>query len=254
MTALPIFEAAVWFLVPAMIAMLAHWGFHVLFPNEPSDQTLDAAKWGSVRIGAVHALILALAFSSVRSEYNELQESIDNEALAIEQLYRGLQGFGTPEAEEIQMEVERYARMVVDEEWPSMAAGHPLADADLLVDAIYRQIVDLADSTERSSQASALLNDINDIENERGQRSFDIAEPLSPMFWMIAVVGLFLTCVSFFPTPHGLLRSSFLGMFAGMNGLVFFAIIGFSHPFSTAFPIQPTPFVQVLERTIQAEQ
>ena len=41
-----------------------------------------------------------------------------------------------------------------------------------------------------SGLASALLNDVNDIENERGQRSFDIEEPLSPMFWMIAIVGL----------------------------------------------------------------
>ncbi len=223
----------------------------MLFPIEPSEETLEAAKWGSVRIGAVHALILALAFSSVRAEYNELQESIDSEALAIEQLYRGLQGFGTAEAEAIQDAVERYTKMVINEEWPTMAAGSPLEKADLLVDVIYRQIIDLADNSDRSSLASALLDDINDIENERGQRSFDIEEPISPMFWMIAVVGLVLTCLSFFPMPHGLVRSSFLGMFAGINGLVFFAIIGFSHPFSTTFPIQPTPFLKVLERTIE---
>ena len=254
MTVLPIFEAALWFLVPALIAMFAHWGFHVLFPKEPSDETLDAARWGSVRKGAVHALILALAFSSARSEYNELQESIDNEALAIEQLYRGLQGFGTGDSEAIQRDVERYTRLVIEEEWPSMAAGQPLEKADLLVDTIYRELIDLADSTDRSNSTSALLNDINDIENERGQRSFDIEEPISSMFWIIAVVGLVLTCLSFFPTPHGLLRSSFLGMFAGMNGLVFFAILGFTHPFSTVFPMQPTPFVQVLERTIDADR
>ncbi len=254
MMTLPILEAALWFLIPALFAMIAHWGAHALFPNKPSEETLDAAKWGAVRIGAVHALILALAFSSVRSEYNELRESIDNEALAIEQLYRQLQEFGTDESEAIQEDLERYTRLVVNEEWPSMATGRPLEEADLLVDAIYRQIIVLADNAERSNSASAMLNDINDIENERGQRSFDIEEPISPMFWMIAVVGLVLTCLSFFPTPHGLLRSSFLGMFAGMNGLVFFAIIGFSHPFSTAFPIQPTPFLEVLQRTIETAQ
>ena len=252
MAALPIFESAIWVFVPALIAMAAHWAIHVFFPTEPSEDTLDAARWGSVRIGAVQALILALAFSSVRSEYKELQESIDNEALAIEQLYRGLQGFDTDEAEAIQREVERYTRLVLDEVWPSMAAGQPLEDTDFMDDTMYRRIIGLADSTDKTSSASALLNDINDIENERGQRSFDIAAPISPMFWMIALVGLVLTCLSFFPTPHGLLRSSFLGMFAGLNGLVFFAIIGFSHPFSTAFPIQPTPFVQVLERTFEA--
>ena len=251
MSLLPNFEAAAWFIVPAFIAMFSHWAVHRLFPKEPTEATLDAARWASVRVGAVHALILALAFSGVRSEYNDLQESIDNEALAIEQLYRGLNGFDTPEAKAIQSALSDYTRIVIEEEWPSMAVGLPSEKADLLVDSIYRQIISLSASTDNSGLASALLNDINDIENERGQRSFDIEEPLSPMFWQIAIVGLVLTCISFFPTPSGLLRSSFLGMFAGMNGLVFFAIVGFSHPFSGSFPTEPTPFVKVLVRTIE---
>ena len=251
MSSLPIFEAAAWFFVPALAAMFSHWAVHKLFPKEPSKATLDAASWASIRVGGVHALILALAFSSVRSEYNDLQESIDNEALAIEQLYRGLKGFDSPESKEIQSALADYTRIVIEEEWPSMAAGQPSEKADLLVDSIYRQIISFSVSTDNNGLTSALLSDINDIENERGQRSFDIEEPLSPMFWQIAIVGLVLTCISFFPTPSGLLRSSFLGMFAGMNGLVFFAIVGFSHPFSGSFPTEPTPFVKVLVRTIK---
>jgi hypothetical protein len=84
MSLLPVFEAAVWFIVPAFIAMFSHWAVHRHFPKEPTEATLDAARWASIRVGGVHALILALAFSGVRSEYNDLRESIDNEALAIE--------------------------------------------------------------------------------------------------------------------------------------------------------------------------
>lgn len=248
-----VLEITLWFVLPAFLAMLLHFAVHLFVTNTSAEATLDAAKWASVRVGAIHALILALAFSGLRSEHNELQEGIDNEALAIEQLHRGLEGFGTQRARKIQEDLAAYTRLVIEEEWPSMAAGQPLAEADLLVDSIYRQIIELSASTDNSGLSSTLLNDINDIENERGQRSFDIVEPIGLVFWLIAVVGLVLTCVSFLPTPYTILRSMFLGMFAGINGLVFFAISEYSRPFSGVFPIEATPLIQVLDRTIEAK-
>ncbi|MES0827967.1 hypothetical protein [Ruegeria sp. SCP11] len=252
MAFMSVLEIVLWFFLPAIVAMLLYWTAHMLVAKHASESTMDAAKWASVRVGAIHALILALAFSGLRAEHNELQEGIDNEALAIEQLYRGLESFGTPQAQKIQANLANYTRLVIEEEWPSMVAGAPLEKADLLVDTIYRQIIELSGNTNNSGLASTLLNDINDIENARGQRSFDIDEPISVVFWLIAIVGLILTCVSFFPTPYSSFRSLFLGMFAGINGLIFFAISEFSHPFSGVFPTEPTPFVEVLERTIEA--
>ncbi len=241
MSIFSIVEITLWFVLPALIAMLVHLAAHNLIKNESSEETMDAAKWASVRIGAIHALILALAFSGLRAEQNELQEGIDNEALAIEQLYRGLEGIGTRQAKDIQQNLAKYTRMVIEEEWPSMAAGEPLTKADLLADTIYRQITELSTSADNSGQVSALLNDINDIENERGQRSFDISEQFGTTFWIIAVVGLLFTCISFLPTPFTILRSSFLGMFAGINGLVFFAILEYSHPFLVYFQLNRPP-------------
>ena len=61
--------------------------FRRLFPAEISDDLKSAAAWGGLRIGTIHALILALVFTNIFREYNDLNETIENEALAIEQLY-----------------------------------------------------------------------------------------------------------------------------------------------------------------------
>ena len=133
-----------------------------------------------------------------------------------------------------------------------MRSGQPLESADRLVDEIYQQILELASQTEKSGLASALLDDVNDIENARGQRSFDITEPLNLMFWLIVCIGFLLTCVGFFPNRPSPSRIFYLAAFAGMNGLVIFAILSFSHPFSDGFPIAPDAHQAVLMRTIEA--
>jgi hypothetical protein len=252
--AIGVMDAALWFLVPALLIVMTHWAIYTLVGKEASEETKNAASWASRRIGVVLALVLSLVFSDVRSEYNELQETIDNEALAIEQLYRLLDGIDLPGAGAVQDNLATYTKLVVEEEWPSMRAGQPLEQADRLVDEIYRQVMQLGAATDNSGLASALLNDINDLENARGQRSFDIEEPISPMFWLIAIVGFVLTSVSFFPTKPGILRSTFLGMFAGMNGLVFFAILSFTNPFDGAFQVQPDALNAVLKRTIDVSR
>jgi hypothetical protein len=252
--AVGVMEAALWFFVPAALIVMTHWAIFTSVGKEASEETKDAARWAGLRIGVPFALILSLIFSDVRSEYNELQETNDTEALAIEQLYRLLDGIDLQGASAVQDNIATYTQLVIEEEWPSLQVGQPLERADRLVDEIYMQVIELGAATDNSGLASALLNDVNDLENARGQRSFDIEEPVSPIFWLIAVVGLFLTSVSFFPTKPGVLRSAFLGMFAGMNGLVFFAILSFSNPFEGAFQVQPDALKAVLERTIDVSR
>lgn len=93
-----------------------------VFPAEATEDLKAVASWGALRIGTIHALILALVFTEVRQEYNHLAETIDQEALAIEQLYRSLEQIEGAESEGIRQQLTRYTRMVIDQEWPSLAS------------------------------------------------------------------------------------------------------------------------------------
>ena len=246
-------ELMLWTVGFAAAVCALHYLFWKAFRPEFDDRQREAANWGAIRIGAVHAFILALVFSEVRQEHNELAETIDNEALAIEQLYRGLDGIDAELARTAQENIEIYTRMVIDEEWPSLAKGRPLERADRIVDEVRLNVIAISASEGSGGLSSALLDDINDIENARGQRSFDISEPVSALFWLIAATGFVFTAACYFVHAPSPLKSSVLAMFSAINGLVFFAIISFTTPFHGAVKVEPKALRAVLTRTIDGQ-
>ena len=168
---------------------------------------------------------MALVFADVRQEYNELGETIENEALAIEQLYRELGRINSDEAHAIQQQLVSYVRIVVDQEWASLAHNRLLTAADMLVSDIRQNRVDLPAEQAPPPVSAALMDDINDIENMRGQRSLDTTQPVATIFWIIIILGFTFTTLSFFtfnPSPP---QCVLLAMFAAINGAVFYSII-----------------------------
>lgn len=249
---MPVFVATAVAMAVCVVATVgAFILFHRLFPMAISEELKNAASWGGRRIGVVHALILALVFADVRQEYNELGETIENEALAIEQLYRELGRIDSDEARAIQQQLVAYVRIVVDQEWESLASDRLLTAADVLVSDIRQNLVDLPAEQAPPPVSAALMDDINDIENMRGQRSLDTAQPVATIFWIIIVLGFIFTTLCFFTFNPRLAQCVLLAMFAAMNGAVFYSIIALTHPFEGGAAVSPTPFKTVYERIVQ---
>ena len=224
--------------------------FRRAYPGEASQDLKNAFNWGALRIGTIHALILAFMFAEVRQEYNDLTETIEQEALAVEQLYRTLDGIANTDANTLKRQLADYTRMVIEKEWPSLGEGRALVDADRRIDVIRRGLVDLAWSEAGSAHARSLLTDINDLETMRGQRAFDVEESLADVFWLIGIAGYIFTSVSFFAYSPTLARCLVLGMFASINGVVFYGIVALTHPFVGGAAISPFAFETVYERTM----
>lgn len=248
-----ILSASVWFVGIALPVVILFFLVKALFPTPPSDETLEAAKWVGIRIGALHALIISLAFSGVRAEYNEYRETIENEALAIEQLYLDLDGLKTVQTDQIQLRLTEYVQIVVEQEWPVLHDGQLLASADDAIREISNEIVQLASGQDNSALMTEALANIHKITNARGKRSFDIEEPISTVFWLIAGAGLLFTSICFFAFTASVATAGYLALFAGMNGLVFFAIWSFMNPFSGVLAVSPDAFITVLHRTLDAD-
>ena len=79
------------------------------------------------------------------------------DAVAIEQLYRGLDGLESPVTISIQVDLAQYTHLVVEEEWPSLRRGQPLKQADRLIDRILRNVFRLINEGNGSRLASILL-------------------------------------------------------------------------------------------------
>ena len=224
--------------------------FRRFFPAEMSEDLKNAGAWGALRIGTIHALILALVFVDVRQEYNELGETIENEALAVEQLYLELSRIDSEEAHAIQQRLTSYIRIVVDQEWASLANDRPVKAADALVSDIRQSLFNLPPAEAPQPVAASLMDNIKDIENMRGQRSFDTVEPVATIFWIIIILGFIFTSLCFFAYNATPFHCAILAMFAAINGAVCYSIIALTHPFVGGTAVTPTAFEMVFERTV----
>jgi hypothetical protein len=245
---------AVYFVLFAAITVGMFAAVRSVFRSPTTDDHRNMALWGGVRIGTLNALILSLIFAAVRSEYNELRENIDNEAAAIEQAWRGLERIEAVESEFIQGLLVQYTQMVINDEWLAMRDGQPLEAADLLLDDIQQGVIALTNTETESAAVSLVLDDTNDIENARAQRSFDIVEPVGTSFWAITLVSFILTAAGFFAFPVTRLSCTVLGAYAGATGMVVCGILALTHPFSVAGLAEPTALVTIYERTMLPAQ
>ena len=222
-------------------------------PWSDSDDVDQAAVWGARSVGTIYALIVSLTFANLNNEFSELSETIDNEALALEQLYRGLDAAYGTEVTDLQSAIANYTRLVIDEEWAAMRNGEMLFTADAALDEIRLKLIALRQSDSQVIFPNALLNDINDAENARGQRGFDIFEPTPMVFWVIALASLAGTIVCASVHPPSAWAITAIGVFGALNGAIFYAILAHSHPFLSVVDMQPTALETVYQRTMLTE-
>lgn len=122
----------------------------------------------------------------------------------------------------------------------------------MLVNDIRENLFKLSLSNEYIQYVQALIVDVDDIENMRGQRTLDIDEPVATIFWVISVLGYVFTSLCFFVYRATWPRCAVLAMFASINGIVLYSIIALTHPFVGGAAITPTALETVLARTMAA--
>lgn len=242
--------------IPALLAMLAFYLVRRAWPNEPTEDVKSAANWGAFRIGSVHAFIIALAFTGADSAHGILRETVDQEAVALRQLYRGVEAIESDSRDAVLNDIASYTRYLIDVEWPSLAQGRPLVEADLMIDSIRGKITDLARVEKGIVIPDILFEHINDADDARSKRVFDISlyEPSSNVFWFVVIVTLFATTLCFFVYAPTLASYSIIGVFVGVNGVIFFTMLDYNRPFEGIARVEPFAIETVYQRTMQRDR
>jgi len=72
-------------------------------------------------VGILVSLLLSLSFGEVITEWKEIKNSIDREAVAISDIYINLKYFDSEGTRELRSILIEYAQAVIDDDWPAMA-------------------------------------------------------------------------------------------------------------------------------------
>lgn len=208
---------------------------------------------GSVifRVSALHGLILALVFAQELVDYNQLQSNLVQEATAIADIYNDIRRYETDREQLVQTALRDYARVVIDEEWDTLARDQALSRRGWeLRELVYVTLLDLTpDTLRQTSLRSHMLAKIQLIAELRQERENNALHTISPLFWIAAIFGIVLVTVPYFIFSPTRLHLALLSIYGGFTGFVMFVIFAFSDPFSEPGALQPVAFERLVALT-----
>jgi hypothetical protein len=211
-------------------------------------------------IGVVYAVLLGFTAIIVWEQYRKAQEGVELEANALADLYRNAQVFPEDVRRPLEARVRDYARLVVEEEWPAMAAGkwspHTWEAYNLLW-RTYREFKPQDDYQRTWYEQS--VGRLNLLGDQRRNRLLSIHSGVPVVIWGVLLgAGAVTIAFSFlFGTRNARAQGLMTAALALTIGIVLLSIVALEHPFAGMSRIGPDAFEQVqgiFEQVTQSEE
>ena len=222
--------------------------FHRVWSGDITGDTKKTADNVATRIGVIHAVILGMMFTSVRVEYNQMIVAIESEASALTRLYNAIRRQDEKKFLEAREQVLEYIHFIVDEQWPALRELHiKRIDGEITgitaLDRIW-QAIDKIEYKPGDLNIRALLDE---VENHRIQRLFDVKGGVLPVFWYIAIIGYLLTLLPLYLPAPTFRRCLLISFYSSMVAVVLLGVFILTYPYSPAAGISPDMFNLLLE-------
>jgi hypothetical protein len=186
----------------------------------------------------------------VWQQYNTARQEVQNEAAAVEQVYRLAGRLPEPERSRVQGLAVSYAQGVVNEEWSLMKGGRSSSSVEARLEELRRGVQDYEPHTNaQNGLYTEALAQMDQLEDNREFRLLAVNEGIPYMVWVVLVAGGVLT-VAFtylFGMESVRLHAVAVAGLTMLITLILHAIAVLDFPFnSSGVRVQPDAFEQVL--------
>ena len=203
------------------------------------------------RLGALHALILALIFAQEMADYRDISRIASREASSIIDVYTNLLLYGEEDpqsADPIIDDLVEFVQTISTEDRIALASDQLSRKSRSIYLRIDRQLRDLlADNEGLQGLRGQMLADWDNV-SEFHLRILSAAEYASPaFFWLVIISGFFavvIPCYIYTPSAGNLVL---LATFAAFNGIVMYVVFSIANPFTGALAIDSHIMENVLE-------
>lgn len=244
MLSLPIgVNIAIVIIVASLFAVSLYAAVHRFWSIDLTDDTKKTADNVATRIGVIHAVVLGMMFTNVRVEFNEMVVAVESEASALVRLYNALGHQGGEEIKTARNQLREYVIFIANEQWPALRELRvPPTDRKLTgrvsLDRVWEELYKLKPTPD----VLHLKELLDDVEDYRIQRLFDVKGKTLPVFWYIAILGYLFTLSTLSLPPPTLRRYILVSFYSSMVAAVLLGVYILTHPYSTAAGMSPDVF------------
>jgi hypothetical protein len=221
----------------ALVMLIAVGGLVLeqrLFSIERRRQNNDVAGFIYAVLGVSYAVLLGLMLVAVWEQWNAAQDVASDEANELAGIFWVAHPLPQPEGRHIQELAQSYARVVVEEEWPSMGQGRSSPKAWETLDQMRGTIEGLNPTAgAQLARYNQILEQLHDLDNARRERLLAAEEGLPPIL---------------FGLENTLVHTLMVAALAMIISLTLFTVAALDYPFKGDVRIHPVAFEQVLER------
>lgn len=243
----PALQAVIAVLLAAAGGVVIYRLAHGLW-SETDSKGLDLAGVIIVRIGIMHALIVALAFAELKQNEMHARQLIADEAVTAANLFYDLERFGGEATLPERQLLVRYVRDIVSFDWPELSAhGRLSPEAWQSWRALVEGVLRLEPRDRRQEAILArMVSSSWKLEEQRQRREADAYAFPHPAFWVISVGGLIVICACLAPYPPRRSTQWLIAGFAAFTGAVLYLAYDVATPFHGLWNIHPTGLEDLL--------
>jgi hypothetical protein len=242
---------AIWVLGVAALAAVVAILVHRYTPTGRDGNDAVGTVFGLV--GGLQAVVMAFVLISLFDAVSSVRDGSHQEANALVAVYWASDSLPEASRTQIQELSRSYARTVIDQEWPSMRDGTPVAGPgwsilDRLRAAIDATATESDWQVERKTEAASQLWAVYEARQSRLTAAGDAG--VSTVVWIALIVGslLSVSLPYLFDGPKVITHAILMASLAGTIALMVFAIYQLQNPFSGGAQVGPDAFQSVIDR------
>jgi hypothetical protein len=211
------------------------------------DSDVKGVFFGGVAV--LYAVLLAFVVVTVWADFADAGKATQAEATRASALLRDATAFRVEARRRIRRRLLDYVRVVVDDEWDTLASGRPSPAAIRAFDALWAEYASLRTrSRDAETMYDASISRLNELGENRELRVIASRATLPTPMWILLIAG-FAVCIAFtylFRMESLPTHAFAVGSLASLVGFVLFLIFALQHPFAGDVQISPEPFRHVL--------
>jgi hypothetical protein len=233
-----------------LISLLGLWLVRKFAPFEIMEGHKEIAGFIYGILGTIYAVILGFSVIFLWEQYHDAEMVADREASQLSNLHRLAQALPEDRQDVFSLSLEKYCRLVIDEEWPLMDQRKPSAKTHEQLLDIWRKGQALDPGTEREKIIlDKIVDTLSNLDDARRGRLLAARSSLPKPLWFVLIAGAALT-IGFsylFGIRNAIAHTVITIFLAASIGLGLFLIAALEGPFSGSLRLPPEAFTAVLE-------
>jgi hypothetical protein len=216
------------------------------------DSEFTGAMLQSVMV--FYGLAVALIAVTVFETYSDTLKVVEQEATAINSIYRDVTSYPEPFRSDLQKGLREYTLQIVNEAWPAQRQGKvPQGGIEHMT-----RFQALLTSFEPATEGQKLLHGetlraYNGLIQARRQRLDAVGTGLPSVMWAVIIVGAFISLSAsfFFKVEDARLHVLEVLLLSVFIGLVIFMIVSLDRPFRGDLGVSPAPYQLVYDQLMK---